>query len=85
MQIIIVCENTPRAMSRLLCVTDKTAVINSSQGPQHLIKRFSPEGHSLNKQLRDQSFTPIHPNDMKRESSSSPTFNEQLEIAPQLS
>ena len=48
-------------------------------------KRFSPEGHSLNKQLRDQSFTPIHPNDMKRESSSSPTFNEQLEIAPQLS
>ncbi len=48
-------------------------------------KRFSPEEHSLNRQLREQSFTPIHPNDLKRQSSISPSFNEQLEIAPQLS
>ena len=48
-------------------------------------KRFSPEEKSLNKQLRDQSFTPILPNEMKRETTPSPNFNEQLEIAPQLS
>ena len=44
--------------------------------------RFSPEGHSLNKQLRDQSFTPIHPADLK---TGSQAFSDQLEIAPQLS
>ncbi len=48
-------------------------------------KTFSPEELSLNKQLRDQSFTPIHSSDIKREASPSPSFNEQLEIVPQLS
>lgn len=48
-------------------------------------KTYSPEEHSLNKQLRDQSFTPIHSSEPKRETSPSPTFNEQLEIVPQLS
>jgi hypothetical protein len=47
-------------------------------------QKFSPEGHSLSRQLRDQSFTPIHSSDLKRDGSPSP-FNEQLEIAPQLS
>lgn len=35
--------------------------------------------------MRDQSFIPIHHSDLKPVTSSSPTFNEQLEIAPQLS
>lgn len=57
----------------------------SFDGETDQAKTYSPEEHSLNKQLRDQSFTPIHSTDPKREPSPSPTFNEQLEIVPQLS
>lgn len=47
-------------------------------------KRFSSEELSLNKQLRNQSFTPLSCVASKRKTTS-PTFDEQLEIAPQLS
>jgi len=52
-------------------------------------QRFTPnalrEEQTLNRQLRDQSFTPIHPNEIKSEKSASPTFDGQLAIEPQLS